>query len=475
MALKAAGRIGQLMAENSSTDQNVPARFGVSSLTLLVIASMVGVGVFTTSGYTLGAVGTPARVMLCWVLAGIVAMCGATAYGRLASLMPHSGGEYLYLSRTVHPLAGFLAGWVSLTAGFSGAVATAAVAFEQYAMPDSLRPDGLPEDSLALLVVILVGLAHGVNARFGKSMQNTIVVVKVVTLSAFLLIAASKIGSHDWHFSAEDDSFVTIRESVTAIAISLVWISLSFAGFNAAIYVAGETREASRLVPKALLLGTAAVTVLYLILNLIFVSAVPPSELTWQEPVAAIAANAIGGRHLEQLIRVAVSLGLLSSISGMIMTGPRVYSQMASDSVFPGVFAMERGGLTRSIALQTAIAAGLIIIQRILVAVGLLESSLLGLFIYLGTTLSLSSACCVATMFLPRVRRQLKTRCLAGDLACVVYTAATLLSVLVMASSHQVDGKSQGIWHMTGAVLTLVTGLIAGKLFSSCTEHSEPG
>jgi amino acid transporter len=455
--------MNSLMAQNPSAGKSATAKYGLLSLTLLVVASMVGVGVFTTSGYTLGAVGSPGRVMLCWILGGIIAICGAIAYGRLASLMPQSGGEYLYLSRAVHPLAGFLAGWVSLTAGFSGAIATAAVAFEQYAMPKSVRPEGLPEDGLAVLIVILFGMAHGVKAGFGKSAQNAIVVIKIATLTAFLLIVASRLGTHQWHFSAQERPTETVRESVTAIANSLVWISLSFAGFNAAIYVAGESRDAARNVPRALLLGTVVVSVLYLLLNLIFVSAAPSSELVWQEPVAAIAAHAVGGQQLEQLIRVAVSLGLLSSISGMIMTGPRVYSQMATDAVFPKSFSMDCGGLRRSIVLQTVIAAGLIIVQRLLVSAGLLDSSLLGLFIYLGTTLSLSSACSVATLFLPRIRGRLQKTHRAGDLACVVYVGATLLSVFLMAASHQLNGESQGFWHLTGAALTLATGLIAWK------------
>ncbi|MCH2212447.1 MAG: amino acid permease [Fuerstiella sp.] len=449
------------------TERNTRATFDVMSLTLLVVASMIGVGVFTTSGYTLAAVGSPARVILCWILGGVIALCGATAYGRLASLMPQSGGEYLYLSRTVHPLAGFLAGWISLTAGFSGAIATAAVAFEQYAMPDTVRPVGIPKDTLAVAVVILFGLMHGLRPGCGQFTQNAVVAVKVAALTAFLAVAVFKIGVHDWNFSATENSPATIRRSLTAIANSLVWISLSYAGFNAAIYVAGESREAARIVPKALLLGTAGVSVLYVLLNLAFVTATPTSAIVGQGPVAAIAAKAIGGPNLERLIRFTVSLGLLSSISGMIMTGPRVYSQMASDGVFPTVFSMEQRGPGLSIGLQTAIAAVLIVIQHLLVSTGLLESSLLGLFIYLGTTLSVSSACCAATVFLPGVRKQLDSCSPAGDIACFIYVAATLVSVIVMAVSHQVDGKSQGIWHLSGAVLTLITGGIAWRVFRS--------
>ena len=131
---------------SASDAETTKKPFGFASLTLLVIASMVGVGVFTTSGFTLAAVGSPSRTLLCWCIGGTIALAGAVSYGRLARLLPESGGEYLYLSRNVHPSAGFVAGWVSLTAGFSGAIATAAVAFEQYAVPESIRPAALPPD-----------------------------------------------------------------------------------------------------------------------------------------------------------------------------------------------------------------------------------------------------------------------------------------------------------------------------------------
>ena len=241
---------------------------------------------------------------------------------------------------------------------------------------------------------------------------------------------------------------------------------MSFAGFNAAIYVASESEQARRTVPNALLLGTVLVTTLYLLLNAVFVTAVPAEELIWKEPVAAIAAAAIGGPSLEHLMRVAVSLGLLSSVLGMMMAGPRVYSKMADDGVFPATFSAGSGGISRSIALQTVIAAGLILVQRILVTTGWLQSSLLGLLIYLGTTLSISSAVCVATLFFPSVRRQsTEPKSTVMDIASGVYVVATLLSVVLLALSHEADGRPQGIWHLTGAAITLVTGVIAWKCF----------
>ena len=438
--------------------------YGTGSLTLLVIASMIGTGVFTTSGFTLGTVGSPWLVVMCWAIGGVVACCGAVAYGRLVQLIPESGGEYLYLARNVHPLVGFLAGWISLTAGFSGAIAAAAVAFEQYAIPEHRRPVWLPPDVVAIGVILLCATVHGLQIARGRRLQNAVVTFKLVVLASFLIAAAVRAPSHVWHTSPAVDVPAAGWPLTLAISMSLVWISLSYAGFNAAIYLASESSNARRTVPRALLIGTGAVTGLYLVLNLVFVTAAPGAQTAWKEPVAAIAASAIGGNWFEQTIRLAVCLGLLTSVSGMILTGPRVYARMADDGVFPAVFSSSRDGIRRSVGLQAGIAIGLILLQRTLVATGLLTSSLLGLLTYLGTTLSVSSACCVATLFLPSVRRQLPDSNLFADVAALVYVACTLAAVALMIADGGDDGSTwTGGLHIAGAAITVLSGLVAWK------------
>lgn len=445
--------------------------FGAMSLTCLVIASMVGTGVFTTSGYTLGAVGSPARVLLCWSIGGLIAICGSVAYGRLAEVLPASGGEYLYLTKTVHPAAGFLAGWVSLTAGFSGAIATAAVAFESYAVPDSIRPAWLPPDLVAISVVLVCGLLHSLHRSAGTWFQNFVVCLKVAVLVFFLSAAVTKLGNHEWHTTVYDPQ-PTGFDLITAIATSVVWISMSYAGFNAAVYVASEASAPTRQVPRSLLLGTIGVTVLYLVLNLIFVTAVPREDLIWQEDVAAIAARALGGAPLDQMVRAAVCFGLFTSVSGMIMSGPRVYARMADDNVFPGFFRAERNGISRSICLQTGIAIGLIVLQRVLVELQWISTPLLGLLIYLGTTLSLSSATCVATMFLPSFRRQYGALTNTRLICSLAYVLATFAAIVLLILNHKDQDEWLGVRHLSGVAATIVTGLVAWTFFGRSPAKS---
>jgi len=432
-------------------------QFGFRSLFLLVIAGMVGTGAFTTSGFTLAVVGSPGRVLACWLAGGAIALCGAIAYGRLATFIPESGGEYLYLTRFVNPYVGFLAGWISLTAGFSGAIAVAALAFEAYAIPS--RPEWLPPDVIAVAAIILCGLVHGTHARFGIRLQNLVVVFQLLALVAFLILVQLHIHTHEWHseplpgFSAEG---ITL---LSGMAISIVWISVSYAGFNSAVYIASEAFEPRRDIPSALIWGTVAVMCLYLVLNAVFVMAVPPESLVGKVEVAAIAAQAIGGWPLEMLIRAAIAVGLLTSVAGMVLTGPRVYGKMASDGVFPRWF-KGRDGTGRSIMLQCLLAVGLIICYRFAAYAGAIESSLSELLLYLGTTLSLSSACCVATLLLPRARKEHATSFPMGDAAALLYVLATIAAIVLMTLTHEVNGVHRGLWHLLGTGITLVSGTV---------------
>ena len=172
-----------------------PGRFGRPTLTFLVIANMVGAGVFTTSGFTLESLRSPAWVVAAWVVGGLIALAGAISYGQLVRAIPESGGEYLYLSRIAHPLLGCVAGWVSLIAGFSGAIAFAATALEGYLVPAVSRPAWLPEDTVAAGVVVAGGLLHGVHVRAGAWLQNVAVVGKLGLLGVFVVIAATRLPS----------------------------------------------------------------------------------------------------------------------------------------------------------------------------------------------------------------------------------------------------------------------------------------
>ena len=222
------------------------ARFGLTTLTCVVIASMIGSGVFTTSGFSIAALGSAERVLIAWCIGGVIAICGAIAYGELARRLPVSGGEYLYLSRQLHPFAGFLAGWISLTAGFSGAIAMAAITFEAYAVPESIRPTWFVPNSVAVASILIFGFGHAFLVKLFAAIQNTVVGIKLVALTAFLIAAAAQISSREWYWTPLEENLPPAwsMATFTAMAGSVMWISLSYAGFNA-VFETGKATEAA--------------------------------------------------------------------------------------------------------------------------------------------------------------------------------------------------------------------------------------
>ncbi len=435
---------------------NREARFGLTTLTCVVIASMIGSGVFTTSGFSLAALGSPERVLIAWAVGGVIAVCGAIAYGELARRLPISGGEYLYLSRQLHPFAGFLAGWVSLTAGFSGAIAMAAITFEAYAVPESIRPAWMVPNSVAVTAILIFGFGHAFLVKLFAAIQNTVVGIKLLALTSFLVIAAMQLTTREWHWADLNPDLPPLMsmDSITALAGSVMWISLSYAGFNAAVYIASEVKDPERNVPLSLWLGTTLVTVLYILLNAVFVTAVPAAEIAGQKEIAAISAKAIGGDSLDLLMRVAIGLGTLSSVAGMIMTGPRVLSQMADDNVFPGFFRTGRSSVSRTVLLQTFIAAALVLVSNL--------RDLLG---YLSTTLAISSAVTVLTLLLPTAKSSATSA--TGRMSwcvrfcAVVYVASTFIIALLMARNNPKDLLGTAVTLLAGGALWLLTSASA--------------
>lgn len=363
-------------------------RFGTLTLVCLVVANMVGAGVFTTSGFALADLGTPARVLAAWALGGAIAVCGALSYGALARHLPESGGEYLFLSRVLHPAAGFVAGWVSLLAGFTGAIAFAASALEAYALPAEVRPDWLPADALAIGVIVTAALLHAQAARVGALTQNLLVAAKLVLLVGIVAVAVPPSLARGPAGPADPAAF-----EWGAFALSLMWVSLSYSGFNAAVYVAGEARDAARSVPRALLIGTVLVVLIYLALNAAFLWAVPSAAIAGQADVAARSLSVLAGDGAGALVRVAVVIALATSVSSMMMAGPRVYARMAEDGVLPAALRLHDESPRAAIALQAGLAAAVVL------AAGLGE-----LLSWLGFTLSVSAALTVASLFVLRHR-----------------------------------------------------------------------
>ena len=357
-------------------------QLGLLSATAVVIASMIGAGVFTTSGFLLADLGSPWIVILAWCIGGVQAALGALCYGALARRIPESGGEYIFLSRTLHPSAGYLAGWISLLVGFSAPLAAAALAFGAYAGPWMPAQDARV---LGTVLILLFGVVHALHVGRGAQLQNGSVILKVCLILALIAYALPRLDL-EVQTTAKPVAF-----SIGAFAVSLVWISFSYSGWNAAVYIAGEVKNAERVLPRALLLGTALVTLLYLGLNSVFVFSAPAEELAGQLDVGRIAAEALGGPRLGHAAAALIALALLTSVSSLIMTGPRVYAQMARDGYLPRFLCPQSGPPRYAILIQVVIALLL-----------LWSATFKDLLTYIGFTLMLSTAATVVGLIVLR-------------------------------------------------------------------------
>ncbi len=415
---------------------------GPWTLAALVVANMIGAGVFTTSGFALGDLGSPLRVLAAWFIGGLLALCGAMSYGALARLVPASGGEYLYLSRNLHPRAGFIAGWVSLLAGFVGAIAYAAITFSIYVAPVS--SDSMASQWIATAVIAVAAMLHAFRLRQGAWVQNLAVALKLILIGAFCAYAIGAVGVDDWQGLNElgERTELVPPFSIAAFALTLMWISFSYSGFNAAVYIAGEVPVAKKIVPRGLLLGTFVTMLVYLALNAVFVLAAPYGAIAFQEDVAAAAAQAIGGDWLAVAVRAVIAIALFTSVSAMTMVGPRVYAKMADDGLMPRALRLKGETPMLSVLMQSALAIVVVWIA------GLRE-----LLSYLGFTLALCTAATVATLFVVARRQPGIGTTLPGyPWAPLVYVSFTLLFAALAAT--------QSPWEMAAALATLVSGLL---------------
>src|SRR6202161_3748272 len=230
--------------------------------TAIVVADMIGVGVFTSLGFQVKDIPSGFSILLLWAIGGIVALCGVFSYSELGAMFPRSSGEYNFLSRAFHPAFGFLAGWVSATVGFAAPVALAAMAFGEYGK--SVLP-GAPPLALAVGVVWLVSIVQLSGVRHSSTFQLIATILKVVLIVAFL-IAGFVIGTpQPVSFAPQASDFAHIASA--PFAIGLVFVMYSFSGWNAATYIIGEMRTPQRSLPRALLAGALIVLVRYVGLN----------------------------------------------------------------------------------------------------------------------------------------------------------------------------------------------------------------
>ncbi|MBQ9816202.1 MAG: amino acid permease [Proteobacteria bacterium] len=378
--------------QNSECTENAEPKRVISGFTatMIVVASMVGTGVFTTTGFLLETTPSAPAVLWGWLIGGIVAFFGALSYAELVAMYPKNGGEYQLLSRIFHPAIGFVAGFVSLIVGFSAPIASAAMAFGTYA--GQCFP-GLNQFWAALIVILLLSSVHAIKVTWGTALQNVFTVLKILLVSSFIIggLALGDV-SRIAHETASDTGAMMLSPS---FAIGLIFVTYAYTGWNGSAYLAGEIKNPKKSLPKALALGTALVTLIYLGLNTVFLAAAPIDELSGKIEVGAVAATALFGNGIGQIFSAVIALLLVSSLSAMIMAGPRIYRSMGDDYKPFRFLKIRKGdsGPFCAIFMQAAIAIIMLFTARFD-----------QLITYIGFTLSACSALTVLGVFIMRKR-----------------------------------------------------------------------
>jgi len=360
--------------ENNESDNGLKRKLGLFPLTNIVIANMIGAGIFTTSGLLMNDLKNPLIMILLWIGGGIIALCGALSYGELGAAMPRAGGEYIFLSKLFHPVLGFLSGWVSFFVGFSAPIAASAIGFSEYfsrAFPNVLNL-GILEGPLeaqvlkkfyAILIIGLFTFIHLKGIEFGSKVQNILTILKV-GLIATLIVTGFSLGKGSLDHFAQGGDFNLDFGGWKTIGLSLMWIMFAYSGWNASAYIGSEVKKPTKNMPRSLLMGTGIVMFLYFCLNLFYVYAVPPKDMGGVISIGGLAAGNLFGKSFESLISILISFALFSSLSAFIILGPRVYYSMARDRYFFKFAAKVHTKYrvpSKSILLQGAIASAMVL------------------------------------------------------------------------------------------------------------------
>ena len=371
-------------------------KYRYTTVTAVVIANMVGTGVFTSLGFQLLEIDSGFVLMTLWAVGGVIALCGAMTYAELGAALPRSGGEYNFLTEIYHPALGFVSGWVSATIGFAGPTALAAMTFSAYFASTFEAADSAGmRKLLATVLVVLLATTHASNHRTSGTTQLAFTIVKVAVIVAFC-VAALVFGT-----TGQGVRYVPVAEDAELIAsgtfaVALIYVSYAYTGWNAATYLSSELEAPGRTLPGILAVGTMVVTLLYIALNYTFLETAPIETMRGQVEIGYISARAAFGEWGGRLTGIVLAGLLVSTVSAMLIAGPRVLQVIGED--FPAFRVLARRN-------RHGIPAVAIAFQALLAVVFVLSGTFESVLVFAGFTLALNSFVTVLGVFVLRWRR----------------------------------------------------------------------
>ena len=368
------------------------AGFSARTATAVVIANMIGTGVFTSLGFQLMDIQSGFVLLALWAVGGITALCGALTYAELGAALPRSGGEYNFLSRIYHPGAGFISGWVSATIGFAAPTALAAITFGTYL--STVFP-ALSPTPLACALVLALTFAHATTHRSSGGVQRWFTALKVVLILGFCVLAWLLVQQPQpvrfWP-AAGDGALLTS----SAFAVSLIYVNYAYTGWNAATYLTSEIETPERSLSGVLIVGTLVVMVLYLLLNFTFLHVAPMAEMVGKLEIGYVAAGHVFGDTGAAIMGVILALLLISTVSAMVLAGPRVLQVIGQDFISFRVLAKTNADGIPFLA---------IVLQSVIALAFIISASFESILVFAGFTLGLNTFFAVLGVFLLRWRQ----------------------------------------------------------------------
>ena len=361
-------------------------KFDQKTAVSVVIANMVGTGVFTSLGFQLLDIQSVSLILLLWIVGGIIALCGALTYAELGAQLPRSGGEYHFLSQLYHPGLGFVSGWISITVGFAAPIALAAMTFGAYL---GAAVGGVNQTLAAALLVGALGFLHCYSRAISGKTQVLFTALKVILIVVFsvaaLIASDYPVALPSLPAAGDLTSFKS-----GAFAVALIYVNYAYTGWNSATYLIDELEDPTRRLPRVLFVGTLAVMGFYLLLNFVFLSVAPIEALQGQLEIGVIAAQYAFGATGGQLMGLMLSLLLISTVSAMLMAGPRVLLVIGQDFPTFGWLAKTNASGMPFIAILSVVALSMVLV---------LTSSFESVLVFSGFVLSLNTLLTVGGVF----------------------------------------------------------------------------
>ena len=380
---------------------------GLRSAMMLVVASMIGAGIFTTTGFQAQGLGHPGYIFLLWIVGGILAFCGALCFGELGAAMPEAGAEYVYIRESYGPAFAFMSAFVALFAGFSAPIAGALKALIRYMShfvpllaDDRVLAGGLHlNDLVAIAFVWLLVTVHASRARGGIGFNDVVTLMKVAGI-VLVLVAAALVGKGELSNITEISPRyyeLGAMDKMSAMATSLIFVTFCYLGWNGSAYLASEMKDPQRDLPRSLMLGTALVTLLYFGLNLMYFYGAGVEGLAGEVEVGLVASRELFGSTGVTLVTLLLCVSILASASAMPLEGPRIYYAFGKD--FPALGFLHRAGQ------KSGAPAAALVLQGIVISIIIVSGRIDQIIQYAGFTLTLFSSLAVSCVIVLRIRR----------------------------------------------------------------------